>query len=339
MRAQCRLLSAYRRLTDSKAVDWLAGDTRRKPIANTPRAKYQMISNHGKRRPATTIAFSMTIEVHLLGTAQDAGVPQAGCQCQTCARARRRPEFQQYVAALGLIDRVARSCWIIDATPDFKPQHAALMAAAPGCELRGIVLTHAHIGHYTGLIHLGKEVMNTRRLPVYATASMCAFIRANGPWSQLVTNDNIALIEITPDVPLALSDQLRITPLLVPHRAEYSDTCAFVIAGPARTLFYCPDIDRWEKWSQDVRVVVRDHDISLLDGSFYSGDELGGRDMALIPHPLVTHSMALLRGHGRDVRFIHFNHTNPLLTDGSPQRTALHDAGFGIGMQGECWVL
>ncbi len=281
----------------------------------------------------------MTIEALLLGVAQDAGVPQAGCQCQTCARARRQPEFQQFVVALGLIDRAAQSCWMIDATPDFKPQHAALMAAAQGCELRGIVLTHAHIGHYTGLIHVGKEAMNARVLPVYCTASMGAFIRANGPWSQLVANNNITLREITPDAPFALGEHVHVTPRLVPHRAEYSDTCAFSIAGPTRTLFYCPDIDRWEQWPQDVRVVARDHDISLLDGTFYSGDELGGRDMSLIPHPLVTDSMDLLRGHGRDVRFIHFNHTNPLLTDGSPQRAAVNAAGFGVGAQGECWVL
>ena len=281
----------------------------------------------------------MTIEAMLLGIAQDAGVPQAGCACATCANARANPAQQRYTVCLGLVDHAAHACWMIDATPDFKYQHAALMAAAPGCELRGIFITHAHIGHYTGLIHAGKECMNARGLPVFGTASVCNFLRANAPWSFLVRNQNIVLMELRPGHDNALNERANIRALLVPHRDELTDTCAFRIQGRERSLFYCPDIDRWEDWDMDVRAVVHGCDISLIDGCFFSAHELTGRGMSQVPHPLISHTMRALRGHARDVRFVHLNHTNPVLDLHSPEFDDVLMNGFAVGAQGDTWQL
>lgn len=186
------------------------------------------------------------VEALLLGSAQDGGVPQAGCRCATCAYARADPARRRLVSSLALIDQEAGASWIVDVTPDFPKQLDLLAAHAPAAPLAGLILTHAHIGHYTGLIHFGREVMGARGMPTYTTEPMAAFLRRNGPWSQLVALGNLHLRPLTPGTPLARSPALSLTPVTVPHRGEFSDTIAVLAAGPHRCLFYCPDIDRWE---------------------------------------------------------------------------------------------
>ncbi len=278
------------------------------------------------------------IEAILLGTAQDGGVPHAGCYCAHCGPAWTDPARRKQVVCLGLVDHASRHSWLIDATPDFPEQLHALGNMASGCSLAGIVLTHAHVGHYAGLIHLGREVMGTRELPVYATPRLARFLRDNAPWSQLVALRNIELRLLTPGATTQLSPHLHLTPLLVPHRDEFSDTLAFVVRGSARQLFYCPDIDTWDRWDYDLRHFVAGMDVALLDGTFFSADELPGRDLSEIPHTLVTDTAERLAGVDCHVRLIHLNHSNPLHALG-PERDWLAARGIGVGDFGERWVL
>ena len=280
----------------------------------------------------------MSVEAILLGTAQDGGVPQAGCTCDHCRPARTDPALRQWVACLGLVDRAAGQSWLIDATPDFREQLHALHERAPDCSLAGIVLTHAHTGHYAGLIHLGREAANTQGLPLYASARMAGFLRDHAPWSQLVALGNVELRILTPDREVQLSPRLWLTPLAVPHRDEYSDTLAYVVRGPQRRLFYCPDIDGWDRWSRDLAQVANEVDVALLDGTFYSADELPGRDVAQIPHPLATDTAERLAGADNEVHLIHLNHSNPLLWPG-PERDWLAARGVGVGAAGMRWQL
>jgi pyrroloquinoline quinone biosynthesis protein B len=283
----------------------------------------------------------MIVEAILLGTAQDGGVPQAGCYCANCGPARTDPTRRKLVACLGLVDHATRQSWLIDATPDFREQLHALHSLAPDCPLAGIVLTHAHIGHYTGLIHLGHEAWGTRGLPVYASPRMAGFLRDNAPWSQLVSLGNIKLRLLMPGGDAQLSPNLHLTPLLVPHRDEFSDTLAFVVhglGGSRRQLFYCPDIDTWDEWEHDLRQFVADIDVALLDATFFSADELPGRDLSQIPHPLATDTAERLAGVDCDVRLIHLNHSNPLHRSG-PERDWLEARGIGVGGFGERWRL
>jgi pyrroloquinoline quinone biosynthesis protein B len=242
------------------------------------------------------------------------------------------------VACLGLVDRAAGQSWLIDATPDFREQLRALHERAPGCPLAGIVLTHAHVGHYAGLIHLGREVDNAQGMPVYASARMAGFLRENAPWSQLVALGNVEIRILTPDREVQLSPGLGLTPLAVPHRDEYSDTLAYVVQGPGRRLFYCPDIDGWERWAPDLRDLVSGVDVALLDGTFYSADELPGRDVTQIPHPLATDTAQRLAGADSEVHLVHLNHSNPLLRTGA-ERDWLAARGIGVGATGMRWRL
>lgn len=285
----------------------------------------------------------MSTQAILLGLAQDAGVPQAGCYCPTCARARSDPAQRQLVVCLGLVDHAAKQSWLIDATPDFKEQLHALRQFAPACPLAGIIISHIHIGHYTGLIHLGMEAMNAHGMPVYVTAPVAKFLRENAPWSHLVGQENIRLRSLTPAVAVALSANLHLTPVAVPHRDEFSDTMAFIIRGSRRRLFYCPDIDSWAAWAQapyghDLRTFVTGLDIALLDASFFSSDELPGRDISRIAHPLVTDTVARLARVESEVWLIHLNHSNPLLREGL-ERQWLAQQGVGVGKFGQGWSL
>jgi pyrroloquinoline quinone biosynthesis protein B len=270
------------------------------------------------------------VEAIVLGIAQDGGVPHLGCRQKLCDEARRDPSKRQSVASLGLIDGASGKRFLIDATPDFERQVSRL-----GGLPDGILLTHAHIGHYLGLALLGREVANTRAMPVYCTSSMARFLRDNRPWSRLVALGNIAIHEIEPGREFALTDSLRVTALSVPHRDEDSDTVAYVVAGPARKLLWLPDIDKWEKWDRRIEDVLKTVDAAFLDGTFFSADEIPGRSIAEIPHPLVSETVSLLSTGKRSTKvfFVHLNHTNRLLWDAEAV-TRLRRKGFGVATDG-----
>jgi pyrroloquinoline quinone biosynthesis protein B len=188
----------------------------------------------------------------VLGIAQDGGYPQAGCNRPDCIAAWRNPKLRQRVASLAIIDPESHQRWIVDATPDFPSQLRTLDATAPRANsaplLDGILLTHAHIGHYLGLAQLGREVLGAYSIRVYAMPRMRAFLSANGPWDQLVRLHNIELAPFEDGVAVALNPRITITPIRVPHRDEYSETVAFIVRGPSRSILWLPDIDKWEKW-------------------------------------------------------------------------------------------
>ncbi len=288
--------------------------------------------------------------VVVLGVAQDAGYPQTACRRTCCEAARLEPALRRYVACLAIVDPSAGQRWLIDCTPDFGEQLAMLDALAPPQSsdarakasqplLDGILLTHAHIGHYTGLQDLGREVCGSSGMPVYAMPRMTEFLTRNGPWSQLVSLGNIELRPLQADQPVALNARLKVTPITVPHRDEFSETVGFRIDGPARSILYIPDIDKWERWDRRIEDEIARVDVAFLDGTFFDGEELGGRDMSEIPHPFVLESMqrfaALPAAERAKIRFIHLNHTNALLRSDSDANQLLRDAGLSVATQGE----
>jgi pyrroloquinoline quinone biosynthesis protein B len=267
----------------------------------------------------------------VLGIAQDGGLPHAGCHQPACEEARRDPSKRRHVASLGLLDPVAGRRFLIDATPDFAEQ-MELLGGLPDA----ILLTHAHIGHYLGLAQLGREVLNAHHVPVYATPSMARFLRENGPWKRLLLLENIELREFEIGKPFSLTPALSVTAIRVPHRDEDSDTVAFLVAGPRRKVLWLPDIDKWEKWDRKIEDVLADPSVTaFVDATFSSADEIPGRSIAEIPHPLVPETMSRFVAdppRGR-LFFVHLNHTNRLLWD----REAVADLrrkGFDVAVEG-----
>lgn len=276
--------------------------------------------------------------ITILGIAQDGGYPQAGCQEVHCHRHWRGEEAKRHVVSLGLTDQVSGQNWLFEATPDLTTQLHQLQQASGISKLSGIFLTHAHMGHYAGLLQLGREAMGANGMPVYVMPRMKEFLETNAPWSQLVTLGNIKLILMEQDQPIQLTSNLSVTPLKVPHRDEFSETVGFRIETTEKSLLFIPDIDKWPLWEKDIRAEVARVDVALLDATFYQEGELPNRNMSEIPHPFVEETMGLFFSvpavEKRKIKFIHFNHTNPLILEG-PERNSVKNLGFDVATEGD----
>lgn len=273
----------------------------------------------------------------ILGTVQDAGLPQLGCQKACCLKYEGTKDPDKNVVALGLIDPVVEESFLFEATPDINRQVEIMnkyISAVDFTMPDGVFLTHAHMGHYTGLLQLGREANNAKDVPVFAMPRMTEFLNNNGPWDQLVSLGNILLKPLHQRSEVKLNDQLTVMPLLVPHRDEYSETVGFIISGPNKKALFVPDIDKWNLWKTDVDQLISQVDYAFLDATFYDQNEIKNRDMSEIPHPFVVESMdrfsKLSKQDKAKVHFIHFNHTNPLLDAGSPSYQQVLDAGYRI---------
>lgn len=275
--------------------------------------------------------------ITILGIAQDAGFPQAGCENENCQLFWKGKIEARYATSLGLVDNEAQKNWLFEATPDFKFQYQNVKELTGQPNISGIFLTHAHIGHYTGLMHLGHEVMGAKNIPVYAMPRMKSYLESNGPWSQLVNYENIKLVQQSADSTIQISSNLSVTPFLVPHRDEYSETVGYRIESTSKSVLFIPDINKWEIWDRSIIEEIATVDVALLDGTFFDSDELPGRNMADIPHPFIEESLSLFKdlpeSEKAKITFIHFNHTNPLIYD-SDERTYVESLGFNVAFEG-----
>ncbi|WP_439153233.1 MBL fold metallo-hydrolase [Winogradskyella sp.] len=297
-------------------------------------------------------AFNSTLEnkvmpkryITVLGVAQDAGFPQINCDKQCCNDYYAGIQESKLVSCLGLVDRENNQKWLFDATPDIKHQIQFLKQNHLDNQsvVDGIFLTHAHIGHYTGLMELGREALGANKIPVYAMPKMKAFLKANGPWSQLVSLQNITLQSLKNDSVLKLNSSIKVTPFLVPHRDEFSETVGYKIEGKYKLALFIPDIDKWEKWQHDIIEEVKKVDYAFLDATFFSNGELE-RDMTEIPHPFITETTTLFENESIEtknkIHFIHFNHTNPALKQSHHLKDSISNLGFRFATQGDNFEL
>ena len=278
--------------------------------------------------------------IYVLGVAQDAGYPQAGCYQPHCLRGWENPALRRGATSLAVVDPGTSRKYLFEATPNLPEQLYALEKIASDrlYSLDGVFLTHAHIGHYTGLMFFGFESMNTDRLPVFAMPRMMEFLNTNGPWNQLVSMNNIVLQELKNQQSVKFSDVI-VTPILVPHRDEFSETVGYQIDGPNKTALFIPDIDKWEIWDRNILEEIRAVDYALIDATFFNGNELPGRDMADIPHPFVVESMSLFESliaeDKAKVWFIHLNHSNPLINRDSAAYQRVTAQGFKVAREGD----
>ena len=296
--------------------------------------------------PRNLLTLQADLYALVLGSVQDAGFPQVGCYTPRCdaGRALLASGHGRYVSSLALVEPQAERYYLVDATPDITRQLDLIDEPAFRRRARdrrpfdGIFLTHAHVGHYAGLAMLGREGMGMKETPVYCTQAMGGFLASNFPWRLLIDQGHVTLR------PLALDQWHRVDPLLevqllkVPHRDELADTVAFVFRGPDRSLLFLPDINAWTLWDKRVAEVVAGVDVALLDGTFWSLDELPGRTADDVPHPLMPQTMDALQGvvDGKQARVVltHLNNSNPALDEGGPQQAEVSRRGFEIAREG-----
>ena len=291
-----------------------------------------------------------TVSIVVLGNAQDAGYPQAGCNQQCCLPAWKDSTRKRMASCIAVLDLDNKKRLLLDCTPNFPDQLRLLDEKClelgffkdripAKTKLDSIFLTHAHIGHYTGLMFLGREAMGNSDTTVWAMPRMSKFLKENGPWSQLVSLDNIKLSALSNNVVVEPTSNIKITPIKVPHRDEFSETVGFKVVGPNRSMLYLPDIDKWSKWDASINDLIKTVDVAYVDGTFLENGEIPGRDMSSIPHPFIAESIrqfsSLEKSERDKIRFIHLNHTNPALQLDSEAANRIKKAGMHVAEQGE----
>ena len=273
----------------------------------------------------------------ILGIAQDGGSPQIGCD-KSCCKILWEKKIFESVTSVGLIDNVENRFFLIDASPDITKQYQMLKSLSLNGSLGGIVLTHAHIGHYSGLLFFGKESLGARKINVYSMPKMSFFLKNNGPWSQLIQDKNIIINQLKNNTIQTLSKYISIKPIIVPHRDEFSETVGYLIKGVLKSALFLPDIDKWEKWDKKIEDFIKNVDYAFIDGTFYNGKEIPHRNMNEIPHPFVIETLERLKHlkkkHKKKVYFIHLNHTNPLLKPNNEITKEIIKRGYNIARTG-----
>ena len=266
--------------------------------------------------------------IHVLGTAQDGGYPQVGCNKKCCNLAWNNRQLVRLPSSIALIDPDEKKYWLFDVTPEVKKQ--INMLNIYNCSFAGAFITHAHIGHYLGIVNFGLEVMNLKNIPIYVMPEMKLFLEKNSLMRQLILNNNISLVEIS-DTKFCDLNGVKVKPFNVPHRNELSETVGFEIKGK-KGVVYLPDIDSWDGWMDSLINLIDSNDILFLDGTFFSKDEIQSRDISKIPHPEIRDTMARLShldlSLKQKIHFIHFNHTNEILNNDSNALKSVIDNGF-----------
>lgn len=272
------------------------------------------------------------VVARILGSAQDGGVPQVGCNCERCRFARMNATHVRFPASLAVVGKNG-SFRLVDATPSLSRQLDLVRDLLPSDKrlLPDIVfVSHAHIGHYSGLMFFGKEVASTKAMPVHCTSAMRLFLESNKPFSYLVKRNEISIKELEKGKATLYDEDFSVTPVEVPHRNEDADTLSFLIKSD-KTLFYAPDFDHY---TDTIDQCVRNSDVSVLDGCFWSRGELPGRSYETIPHPFMLETMERFEELGNRIVFTHMNHTNPVLNRDGRLRSELETKGFRLAREG-----
>ena len=277
--------------------------------------------------------------IYILGNTQDAGLPHIGCQHPFCEDSFNVYE-EHYSTSIAVVNSDLKKYILFEATPDITFQLNNLKKNIFDEFLlpESIYITHAHIGHYTGLMYFGREALGAKDLMVRVLPRMSNFLQNNGPWSQLVDIKNIKIKEINFESSTNELNNITVTPIQVPHRDEYSETAGYIIKGKNKKALFIPDIDKWEKWDRDLSQLAKEFDFLLIDATFYDSKEIN-RDISEIPHPLVTETIDLLSGLNTENRskvyFIHMNHTNMMLDPNSKLSKLITSKGFNIARLGQ----
>ena len=276
--------------------------------------------------------YKKNMRIKILGSGQDAGIPHTGCYCDVCSKARKDTKYRRLGPSIVIIDKKEGFCYFIDASPDFKYQLDMVRGEVGNIRrkgripISGILLTHAHLGHCSGLWHLGLEAVDEKNLLVFCTPKMGQFLQNNYPFNLLVQRKNIKIKDIQPNEEFEL-EGFGCIPFQVPHRNEVADTVGYIIKSKKRTI-YLPDIDYWtDKVMNEIRMADR----AIIDGPFHAKDEISRFND--VPHPPIKETIKLLEDVNTEIYFTHINHTNAINRDGR-ERENIEGKGFKIAHDG-----
>ena len=95
-----------------------------------------------------------------------------------------------------------------------------------------------------------------------------------------------------------------------------------------KKVVYLPDV---VKWSARVIKEIRSSDIAVIDGTFYSKNEIPRFEKG--PHPTIPETINLLENANTEIYFTHINHTNPA-NKKNKERKYVESKGFKIAYDG-----
>ena len=276
--------------------------------------------------------------ITLLGIAQDGGRPQPGC-IRPCCENLSSEDHRSPVSIS--IQTEGGKTLLVEATRDLGRQ----LRFIGNPSVDHLFLTHAHLGHVDGLGLFGRETMSARNIQLHCSPSMQSLVETTPAWNQLL-KQNVFQFASFPRIEI---DDVAVEFHQVPHRDELSDTHAIVVRGENKSILFLSDHDTWkETLDAHGRKTIREFlaklnvDIALLDGTFWSGDELQGRDMNVVPHPTVEESLQQLGMKLKEdpqIVFFHLNHTNPLHNMDSEEYRTLTALGWDVGFETQQFIL
>ena len=105
--------------------------------------------------------------IYVLGNVQDAGLPHIGCDEEICINAYTE-KIKYYSTSLALVDIQNHEYSLFDITLDISDQ-LRLIGNDIFSEFilpSNIFITHAHLGHYAGLMYFGREALGSKGIKV-----------------------------------------------------------------------------------------------------------------------------------------------------------------------------
>ena len=301
------------------------------------------------------------MKITVLGSAAGGGFPQWNCHCRNCAGVRdgsvmATPRTQSSIAVSG---KSADSFVLVNTSPDLRAQ---LEASAPAKPRRGardtgiaaIVLADAQLDHTAGL-YLLREAGEP--WPVYCTDRVHEDLTRGNPILGVLEHYSgterrtIGLDGVPFSIPGAEGVEWRALPVSSKpppfspnrHSPEPGDNIALVLRDTTTgwSALYAPGLGEIEG---PIREALQSADCVLVDGTFWSDDEMIGvgvsgkraRDIGHLPQSgpdgMLEH-LAELPDTTRKI-LIHINNTNPILDERSPERAELERLGIEVAYDG-----
>jgi pyrroloquinoline quinone biosynthesis protein B len=298
------------------------------------------------------------MRIRILGSAAGGRFPQWNCGCGNCVAVRENVRFKKLSRKARTQAQLALSAdgssWFLaGASPDLASQiesspelHPRALRDSP---IAGVVLASADLDHVLGLLVL-RELQPLR---VYAAPSILRILREENSMFGMLNR-------VEPQVIWTPMNSGAPFPLLTPEGNQSGLRCEVQylsgrypkyvksqnLAGPEATaaLFfeasgkrvaYVPAVG---SLSAALLEKIRDADLLLFDGTFWSDDELirvqsSGETAHQMGHIPVEESLRLLSNIKIEVgckMFVHLNNTNPILNEASPEYQAVRQAGWEV---------
>ncbi len=273
-------------------------------------------------------------------------------------KARARTQAQVAVSS-------GPSNWfLLNASPDLRQQILAtpelsVTSSSLGSPISTILLTSADVDCVMGLLHLREfqpmhiySTLAVRRILTEENSLFRVLARSNPPvrWDTLSLDRLFPLV--APSSPNAKDGFFcKAVPLLGGFPDYLSDSLkgsfppedaviGLQLVHKEKRFFYAPSIPGLgEDWQRS----VDESDLALLDGTFWTDDELiqakrsrrTARDMGHLPLSGERGMLKRTFRLGKTKRvIIHINNTNPVLNEESPEHRAVRDAGWEIAYDG-----